>query len=252
MKRSPLNYFLFVSVAIFLVPAMSHGEDTTAVDAKGVRHHSNEYSTEQNIPWLVDRLKCPAPKYPLWAFLNHNTGSGFFKIDLDLKTGAVTNVTMLKSTDFDGLDKSAINALKQWTWKPGKWKEIELGVTFTFAHGGSQQGVKAYMITNGSRISEAVTPRPEPVKDTEGHYLTGTGLMRLYLNKSGRVKSIEIVKSTGHPELDASAMRAFNQWKLGKGELPSINVPVQFTDRPSVEIGYRKVSSPTKDSRPKN
>jgi TonB family protein len=69
------------------------------------------------------------------------------------------------------------------------------------------------------------------------------------LDKSGHVKSIEIVKSTGHHELDASAMRAFNQWKLGKGELPSMNVPVQFTDRPSVEIGYRKVSSPANDSK---
>jgi len=100
----------------------------------------------------------------------------------------------------------------------------------------------------GSRISDAVTTaRPEPVKGKDGHYLTGTGVMRLYLDKSGRVKSIEIVKSTGHPELDASAMRAFNQWKLGKGELHSMNVPVQFTDRGSVEIGTRKVPSAMKD-----
>ena len=94
-------HFVLVSVAIFLVPAMAQAADTSAIDANGVRHHANEYSTEQKIPWLIDRLKCPAPKYPLWAFLNQNTGSGQFRIDLDLKTGAVTNVTLLKSTGFD-------------------------------------------------------------------------------------------------------------------------------------------------------
>jgi TonB family protein len=230
---------------------VSQGSDTTAVDAKGIRHRSSQYSTEENIPWLVDRVKCPAPRYPFWDILNHNEGNGSFKVALDLKTGAVTDVTMLQSTGVGSLDKSAINALKQWTWKPGRWREIELPVTFVLRQGSSKAGVRAYMNTRGSIISKSITtPRPASVTDKQGHYLTGTGVMRLYLGKSGEVKSIEIVKSTGHPELDASAMRAFIQSKLGRGEISSINVPFQFTDRPSVEIGYGKVSSPTKNSQP--
>ena len=54
-----------------------------------------------------------------------------FQLNLDLKTGLVTRVTMIKSTGFPALDTSAVASLRQWRWKPGKWKEIEIGVAFT-------------------------------------------------------------------------------------------------------------------------
>jgi len=52
------------------------------------------------------------------------------RLTLDVKSGAVTKAAMLKSTGFSGLDQSAISAFKRWTWKPGRWKEIYLPVTF--------------------------------------------------------------------------------------------------------------------------
>jgi TonB family protein len=52
---------------------------------------------------------------------------------LDLRTGAVTQVTVIKSTGFIALDRSAVSALRRWHWKPGKWREIYMPVTFTIA-----------------------------------------------------------------------------------------------------------------------
>jgi hypothetical protein len=40
-------------------------------------------------------------------------------------------VTVVRSTGFAELDTSAVAALRQWRWKPGKWKEIEMAVEFT-------------------------------------------------------------------------------------------------------------------------
>jgi TonB family protein len=37
---------------------------------------------------------------------------------------------MIQSTGTPALDESAMEALRQWQWKPGKWKEIDVPITF--------------------------------------------------------------------------------------------------------------------------
>ena len=109
----------------YLNPYSHHG---SAVDLKGVRHQGSEYSG--NLPWLNGRLKSVAPKYPYRERLDHHQGRGIVRLTLDVKTGSVTKATVIKSTGFPALDNSAVVAFKQWTWKAGKWKEIDLPVTF--------------------------------------------------------------------------------------------------------------------------
>jgi hypothetical protein len=58
-------------------------------------------------------------------------GTGLYRQYIDLKTGAVTNVAVVKSTGVATLDNSAMAAFGKWRYKPGKWKEIDLPVTFT-------------------------------------------------------------------------------------------------------------------------
>jgi len=103
---------------------------TSAVDVKGVRHQGSEYSGTP--PWLSDRLRSVGPKYPHRERLYHHQGRGIVRLTLDVKTGLVTKATVIKSTGFPALGNSAVVALKQWTWKAGKWKEIALPVTFDF------------------------------------------------------------------------------------------------------------------------
>jgi TonB family protein len=103
---------------------------TRAVDAKGVRHDGNTYP-RKHPPWLDDILKTLAPQYPYIDRAQRHVGQGWFAIYLDLPTGVPTKVIALKSTGFSSLDNCAIASFREWRWKPGKWKEIDMPVTFT-------------------------------------------------------------------------------------------------------------------------
>lgn len=72
-------------------------------------------SAERNLPpWFHDRVKAFAPDYPDRDRAKRNQGAGLFRLTLELKTGAVLRVTMLKSTGFVTLDRSTISAFRRW------------------------------------------------------------------------------------------------------------------------------------------
>jgi TonB family protein len=106
----------------------THSRHSSAVDAKGVRHQASDYAG--TAPWINDRVKFVAPEYPYSERLHRHEGQGIVQLTLDLKTGLVTTSTVIKSTGFSTLDNCAVSAFQRWTWKPGKWKEIDLPVTF--------------------------------------------------------------------------------------------------------------------------
>lgn len=119
-------------MALF-VPIAVHGEErpaslSAAVDAQGLRHRGNEYAGLA--PWMKDVLKTVAPDYSYNERAHHQTGSGLFRLALDLETGSVTQVSIVKSTGFSALDSSAVGALRRWRWKPRRWKEIDVPITF--------------------------------------------------------------------------------------------------------------------------
>ncbi len=101
---------------------------TSAVDAAGVRHYSRDYPGV--IPWETDRIVTVAPQYPLVERQLWREGEGIATIKIDLNSGYVTNVTMLKSTGFRLLDDAAIVAFRQWRWKPRRWQEVETPIRF--------------------------------------------------------------------------------------------------------------------------
>jgi TonB family protein len=92
------------------------------------------------------------PRYPLYPHGLHGIpfqeGRGVFRLSLDIKTGNVLGVTVAKSTGHRILDDSAIEGLRQWQLKPGKWRQIDVPVTFAMSgnSGGSvsQLGVGLY------------------------------------------------------------------------------------------------------------
>lgn len=105
--------------------------NSSAVDANGVRHRGVDYGSKRP-PWLQDVIKTVAPDYPDRDRIFRHEGNGLFQLTLDLKTGLVTRMTVIKSTGFPTLDTAAVVALRQWRWKPGKWKEIEIGLRFSW------------------------------------------------------------------------------------------------------------------------
>jgi TonB family protein len=136
MKSSALTIISFG--AAFLAPIVLQAEGSSsrlcsAVDAQGVRHRGSDYIGRA--PWMNDVVKTVTPYYPYGYRVRRIGGSGLFRATLNLNTGSVTNVTVLKSTQISLLDSSAINALRQWQWRPGRWKEIDIALTFAMSHG---------------------------------------------------------------------------------------------------------------------
>ena len=105
-----------------------------AIDTHGVLHRSSDYRGKHP-PWMDDQVKTRGVEYPYQDMRSHREGAGLFRLMLNLKTGAVSNITVVKSTGFRSLDDSALIALRQWRWKPGKWKQIDMPVNFTMATG---------------------------------------------------------------------------------------------------------------------
>ena len=96
----------------------------SAVDSKGVRHRSDRQLA--NMIWLRDILLAPEPDYYKADKWLRRDGFAVFRLTLDPSTGLVREVTVLKPSEFRTLDSCSVNALRQWRWRPGKWKEIEL------------------------------------------------------------------------------------------------------------------------------
>src|SRR3954468_7109866 len=74
-------------------------QGTRAVDAKGVWHNGSDYP-RKHPPWLDDVLKSVGPEYPYQDRARHNQGVGLFRLTLDPQSGAVTNVSTIRSTGF--------------------------------------------------------------------------------------------------------------------------------------------------------
>ena len=105
-------------------------EGYAAVDANGVRHKWSPGSPKRE-PWWADIAKRVPPEYPFEARKFGQQGSGLFRLQFDLATGRVTKVTALRSTGVVILDNSALWALRRWQMKPGRWREIDVPITFS-------------------------------------------------------------------------------------------------------------------------
>ena len=73
----------------------------------------------------------PTPKYPLAARREYLTGAGSFFLEIDTNSGAVTHVTVSKSTGHTILDQAAISALRKWRFAPHSAVEVSVPITFS-------------------------------------------------------------------------------------------------------------------------
>jgi TonB family protein len=104
----------------------------SAIDAHGIKH----IARGPEGPSFADLIYAPKPEYPYSERARHNEGTAVVRMDIDLKTGNTTYVTLIRSSGFPNLDEVAIRALARWRFKPGKWKEAEVPVTFTMSRPG--------------------------------------------------------------------------------------------------------------------
>src|SRR5947207_2012979 len=132
MNARMLMMVCFGAASLLSLPSRTQGLSkwvSSAVDAKGVRNQESDYP-KRYAPWMDDAIKTVKPDYSYTDRARRNAGFGLYRVTLDLKTGSVSRVTVIQSTEVSTLDDSAVNALRQWLWKPGKWKEIDVTVAF--------------------------------------------------------------------------------------------------------------------------
>ena len=82
-----------------------------------------------------DIVHMVSPRYPSRFQRSRIGGTGRFRMNVDIKTGKVRSVTILKSTGSDALDREGIYTLRQWRFKPGKVTKVDLPITW---HNGSE------------------------------------------------------------------------------------------------------------------
>lgn len=75
------------------------------------------------------------------------------------------------------------------------------------------------------------TPRPDYPLGARFRGEQGAGWFVLCVQiKSGRVKKVEVARSTGHSDLDASTVRTLKQWRFKPDALPPIKKIITYHD----------------------
>ncbi len=99
-----------------------------AIDAHGKR--------QPNALCARDVIWACAPRYPLrsrssdpasWS--RHVDGDGLYRLDIDLKTGRVSRITIIKSAGSAILDRGSTGAFSRWVFTPGKWSAMIIPTT---------------------------------------------------------------------------------------------------------------------------
>ena len=136
--RTHVVFGLLLSVVCLSVPAsfafaqQATLQGSAAVDAKGVRHTWGAEWGKRS-PWEADVTKMIPPEYPYEARKFRQEGSGLFRLQLDLATGKVIKATVLRSTGVVMLDNKALWALRRWQMKPGRWRELDVPLSFSLS-----------------------------------------------------------------------------------------------------------------------
>jgi TonB family protein len=126
--RGPQSLACIIVLSCFLLPVTSSARNTaTAVLTNG---HSITLEVGQKLPWTYDITRHTKPLYPADARAKGYQGSGVIRLTLDPKTGVVTSAIVRQSTGYKVLDQSALEAVRGWRWKPGKWQQVDVPVTF--------------------------------------------------------------------------------------------------------------------------
>jgi TonB family protein len=71
-------------------------------------------------------------------------------------------------------------------------------------------------------------PRPDYPDLARSQRLEGSGLAEIHINPDGSVRSVRMLRSTGHRILDEAAARGFARWRFRPHSLKLVRVPIQY------------------------
>ena len=71
-------------------------------------------------------------------------------------------------------------------------------------------------------------PRPYYPYEARRSRITGSGLLRIYVDETGKVAQVKVLKSTGNRYLDDAGLTAFRQWRAKPGNRREVDMPLVF------------------------
>jgi len=72
-------------------------------------------------------------------------------------------------------------------------------------------------------------PPPQLPDIARAKRMAGSGLYLSHVRPDGSVARVDVLRSTGHLELDSAVVSAFLKWRFKPGTMSEIRTPVNFT-----------------------
>ncbi len=187
------------------------------------------------------------PDYPYEARLRRISGRGAAILKIDRATGKVVSCEMAPSTGSEILDDAAVEAFRQWRFKPGTIAGVRIPIAFALP--GQGVDVIAHYHVKGKSTDEALArflgrgavekgPIPAYPRSIPWTNKQGKGVYEIHVRKDGIVSNVKVLKRSGDDVFDRIAVDTLRRWRLRRGPL-IIELPLAFRltpDHYSVDI----------------
>jgi len=171
------------------------------------------------------------PQYPEEARAEHVSGMVVLETVID-HTGAVRDIKVLKGLPH-GLSESAVDAVKQWVFKPGTLNGEAVDVVFNLTINFKLDKNDTYdgpIRVGGDVKAPVVMEKVDPVYTDEARKrgISGIVILEAVIGRDGLAKKVTVLKPLPYG-LDQAAVDAVKQWKFKPGTLEGKPVDVIYT-----------------------
>ena len=191
------------------------------------------------------------PAYPYEARLRRITGAGVAVLKIDRSTGKVASCEMAPSTGNEMLDDAAVEAFRQWRFKPGTIAGVRIPIVFAVSGDQGNQVFTDYH-AKGKSMDEALArflgkgtvekgPVPEYPRSVPWTNKQGKGVYEIHVRRDGIVSDVKILERSGDEVFDRTAVDTLRRWRLRRGPL-ILELPLAFRLTPE----HYSVSIPQK------
>jgi TonB family protein len=170
-----------------------------------------------------DWLSAPKPTFPAGALKAGSEGSVKLQVVLT-QDGHVNQTTVLQSSGSSALDTAARQAVSKWMLKRSAIKPTDLTTGRPTIVEFKQEALIAAVYPDRTAYFKTwknigiwmFAPFPSYPTNARQYYHTGKVSLGVTIGRDGQVSDVQILQSSGHHDLDQSALKAVRVWRAHK------------------------------------